>query len=392
MSQQEIQQPAKQIDQHNSAATNTQPDPILEHLPEAILVLNPAGNITRVLGSADALLGLSINQLKTHGLKLIDMPACSFTQLCERARSEKRAFILRDVSYTAAHLQSEAQIFDVHVKYLPLADEAGQNPHSNLNPNMRDDIAIVLFPRGGYAHKHVKPFTPQLVSLTQALAHEIRNPLASIKGAAQLASKALSEDKKHLSQIIEKEAGRIGSLLAQLEGMSLTPTSALESLNVHRIINRLITISKTWPHVPEIRCDYDPSLPRLMGDSDLILNILHNLLKNAVEAKADGLAHVTIRTRYRSGVYKQGSGRSVPLGIEVIVEDDGPGVSDALREHIFSPFVSQKEAGRGLGLALAALYMEHMGGEISLSSKPAQAGGASFTLSFVPSKLLSANT
>ncbi len=228
---------------------------------------------------------------------------------------------------------------------------------------------------------HVFPapeWTSVSASLAASLAHEIRNPLLSIKGAAQLLEQAVSEEDKSLAQLIITEATRIEKLIATMDPLTPNPSQISESLNIHEVTEYVrLAASSFAPHVT-IRTKYDPSLPNVRGVREALIQALMNMVKNAVEAVAEiPTPSITIATRYLSGERMQRPD-GAKLNIHVSVTDNGAGVAENVVPRLFTPFSSNKADGKGLGLAIVAKIVEEHGGLIAYDA-PAE-GGARFSV------------
>jgi two-component system, NtrC family, nitrogen regulation sensor histidine kinase GlnL len=201
------------------------------------------------------------------------------------------------------------------------------------------------------------------------LAHEIKNPLAGIKGAAQLLEPVLENNDRLLAKLICEETDRIRDLVDQMEVFSDERPLDRNPVNIHVVLDRVKSlISVGMPDAITIREDYDPSLPAVLGNQDQLIQIFLNLAKNAAEAiMATGVAgEITLTTAFRPGVKLavSGSTERVSLPFEVCVHDNGPGIPEDLRPHIFDAFVTTKPQGRGLGLALVAKIVRDHGGMV----------------------------
>ena len=204
-----------------------------------------------------------------------------------------------------------------------------------------------------------------LSAALRGLAHELRNPLAGLKGAAQLlARRATDAEARELTGLIEAEVERLAALLDRL--LSPAPPRPFEPLNIHAVLERVLRLAESdagWS-VRLIR-DYDPSLPELVGDADRLTQALWNLVRNALEA---GAATITLRTRAERGARIGDDLHALALRLEIA--DDGRGVPEELSERIFLPLVSGRAEGSGLGLALAQQVAREHRGSLAYRSRP----------------------
>jgi two-component system nitrogen regulation sensor histidine kinase GlnL len=201
------------------------------------------------------------------------------------------------------------------------------------------------------------------------LAHEIKNPLAAIRGAAQLIARTLAEKDRPLADLIGAEVARIASLVDRMQRIGSRTAEPNMPINLHGSVRRAIaTVRAAGLGELELIEQFDPSLPAVLGNEGALEQVIINLLSNARDACAgrEGAA-VTIRTRYVSGLMFNAirPGRSVRLPIELTVSDNGPGIPRDLRDHVFEPFVSGKKNGQGLGLALVHRLVRDMDGRVT---------------------------
>ena len=214
-----------------------------------------------------------------------------------------------------------------------------------------------------------------VAGMGRTLAHEIKNPLAGIRGAAQLLKLGASPADTPLAQVIVDEVDRIRRLVDQVEAFSDERVTEKRAVNIHRVLDRVRTlVASAFGGEVRFSDSYDPSLPQALGDEDQLVQIFLNVVKNASEAaleRGDGRGEVVIATGYRSGARvnagRQGW-RNAPL--EVRVQDNGPGVAPDLRHRLFDAFVTTKDRGMGLGLTLVAKLVHAHGGLIELESEP----------------------
>ncbi|MGA1209324.1 MAG: two-component system sensor histidine kinase NtrB, partial [Gemmobacter sp.] len=218
----------------------------------------------------------------------------------------------------------------------------------------------------------VKSAAKSAIGMAEMLAHEIKNPLAGITGAAQLLSMGLGAEDRELTDLIVAETRRIVKLLEQVEQFGNTRPPERRAINLHDVLDRARR-SALMGFAARMRIveEYDPSLPPAWADPDQLLQVFQNLIKNAAEASGPEGGTIRIRSFYELALRRRradGSGAAAPLNIEII--DDGPGIPPALGAAIFEPFVSGKPNGTGLGLALVSKIILDHDGWISLDSVP----------------------
>lgn len=209
------------------------------------------------------------------------------------------------------------------------------------------------------------------IGMAEMLAHEIKNPLAGITGAAQLLSMGLSGDDIELTDLIVAETRRITKLLEQVEQFGNLSPPQRKSINIHDILDRVQKSAAVGfgAHM-RMRESYDPSLPHTIADADQLTQVFLNLLKNASEASPHG-GNIQIRTFYEKSLHvkrQDGSSQAIPLQVEI--EDDGDGIAPEVARDLFDPFVSGRENGTGLGLALVSKIISEHDGMIAVSSVP----------------------
>lgn len=209
------------------------------------------------------------------------------------------------------------------------------------------------------------------IGMAEMLAHEIKNPLAGITGAAQLLSMGLTPEDQEMTDLIVVESRRIVKLLEQVEQFGNLQPPNLVTVNIHDVLDRARRSASVGvaAHMMFVE-DYDPSLPSTKADSDQLLQVLLNLIKNAAEVGGPG-GKITLHTFYDPSLRVSrldGTTAQLPLQIEII--DDGPGLPPGIANDIFEPFVSGRENGTGLGLALVSKLIGENGGWISVDSTP----------------------
>ena len=233
-------------------------------------------------------------------------------------------------------------------------------------------FVIVMLLERSMAHKIDRQLTSRgaarsVMGMAAMLAHEIKNPLAGIRGAAQLLEPALGAEDRSLARLICEETDRIRDLVDQMEVFSDERPLDKKPVNIHVVLERVkqLTIAGMAAGVT-VREDYDPSLPPVLGNRDQLVQVFLNLAKNAAEAIGQGgnAGEILLTTAFRPGIRLTvpGTSERITLPLEVCIHDTGPGVPEELQPNIFDPFVTTKPGGRGLGLALVAKIVRDHGG------------------------------
>jgi two-component system nitrogen regulation sensor histidine kinase GlnL len=214
-----------------------------------------------------------------------------------------------------------------------------------------------------------------VTGMAAILAHEVKNPLSGIRGAAQLLEASVEEDDRELAVLIRDEADRIRDLVDRMEIFSEKPI-VRTAVNIHRVLEHVRKLAQSGfaTHVRFTEA-YDPSLPSVWGNRDQLVQVLLNLIKNAAEAVTTpdiGHPEITLTTGFQHGVRVAvpGATKRIDLPLVVTVRDNGPGISEDIRPYLFDPFISTKPSGSGLGLALVAKIVADHGGLIEVETRP----------------------
>ena len=210
-------------------------------------------------------------------------------------------------------------------------------------------------------------------ALAAMLAHEVKNPLSGIRGAAQLLEQSVPESERELTTLICEETDRIVALVDRMEAFAEGRPIDRGPLNIHQVLNHVRRLSQNGfgKNVRFVE-SYDPSLPDVFGDRDQLIQVFLNLVKNACEVPGDGEREIELSTAFKHGLRLAVPGQQarVNLPLVVSVRDNGRGVPDELRSHLFDAFVTNKPTGTGLGLALVAKIINDHGGAIEYDSEP----------------------
>jgi two-component system, NtrC family, nitrogen regulation sensor histidine kinase GlnL len=324
----------------------------LASLPLAILLLAPGQTIASANPAAEQFFGQSLRRLV--GRPLRDTLRFAEQRLAERLGDSESPVSARQIDVTVLGMGTRR----LDITVAPVIDAPGWQMLTLHDSSASDAMG-----------EDVSGLDDALLRAPEVLAHEIKNPLAGIRGAAQLLGRKLGQGDRTLTKLIADEVDRIAKLIDQMQTLSRRTTAVLEPTNLHEAIRRAIAVlGAAGGAVARFEEEFDPSLPPVTGNGDALVQVLINLLANAREA-CEGVAkpRVIVRTRFASGLqlHTAASGAPVRLPIELRVSDNGPGVDPAMRDHIFDPFVTTKKTGQGLGLALVRKLVGEMNGRIS---------------------------
>ncbi|ALN73307.1 MULTISPECIES: nitrogen regulation protein NR(II) [unclassified Aureimonas] len=335
---------------------------ILNALPHPVFVLGPENEFASVNSDAEQFFSASAASLARKTLGHFIPHDSPIFGLIEQVRLHDSRISEYRVDVSSPRLGGE-RLVDVYVS--SLAEAPGH--------------VVVMVQLRSIADKMDRQLTHRsaartVTGLAAMLAHEIRNPLSGIKGAAQLLEASANDDDRVLTRLIQEESDRIVKLVDRMEVFSDQRPIERSAVNIHSVLEHVKTLAKSgFARGIRIQETYDPSLPPVFANRDQLIQVFLNLLKNASEALAgreDG--EIRLSTAFRPGVRLSvpGTKSRVTLPLEFIVEDNGVGVPQDIREHIFDPFVTTKPSGTGLGLALVAKIVGDHGGVIECESQP----------------------
>jgi two-component system nitrogen regulation sensor histidine kinase GlnL len=247
-----------------------------------------------------------------------------------------------------------------------------------LGPEVQDGSLLVCLRERAVAHRldqqlHQRESARAVAALAAMLAHEVKNPLSGIRGAAQLLEEDASEADRELARVIRDEVDRVAALITRMEAFGDLPPLSRTPINIHEVLDRVRTLASHGfaRHVRFVEA-YDPSLPPVLGGRDELIQLFLNLVKNAAEAAPERGGEITLGTAYAPGLMVEAldGSRHHPAPICVSVRDNGDGIPDAIRDNVFDPYVTSKASGSGLGLALVAKIISDHGGAIEFDSRP----------------------
>jgi two-component system nitrogen regulation sensor histidine kinase GlnL len=331
-------------------------------LPVPALLLNRDDTIAQSNPAAEAFLNLSTKALVGSSVwdkVMIDSP---LEAAYARASENRSSLFVNDVDVSSG----ERMPMQCNIQFAPLNEPDGKSGEQMLMIFEPREMAM----RMNTSAKSVRA-ARSAIGMAEMLAHEIKNPLAGITGAAQLLSMTLSNEDRELTDLIVEESRRVVKLLEQVEQFGNLQPPNRQPVNLHDVLDRARQSASVGfgAHMMFLE-DYDPSLPPTYADPDQLLQVLLNLLKNASQARSAG-GTITLHTFYEPSLRmqrKDGSAARLPLQIEII--DDGPGLPPDIAADVFEPFISGRENGTGLGLALVSKLIADVGGWISVDSVP----------------------
>ncbi len=336
---------------------------VLDALPHPILTIREDGVICKANAAAEIFFGTSLGPPRKQKLARLLPPDSSLLALIEQVRETGGAINEHRVDLGLPRLGLE-RLVDIFV--------------SPLTP-LSKTLVVMLRERAigeKLDRQHAQRGAARSVSaMASMLAHEIKNPLSGIRGAAQLLEAEVSDGDRALTRLICDETDRIVKLVDRMKPFSQGVPEEFDSVNIHFVMDHVKKVSQAGfaRHI-KIREIYDPSLPPVLGSRDQLIQVFLNLVKNAAEAigptRTDGEIelHTSFRPGYRLKI--NGSETPVSLPLEFIVRDNGPGIADHILPRLFDPFVTSKPTGTGLGLALIAKIVGDHGGIVECDSHP----------------------
>lgn len=345
------------------------PGPIVEHdlllaaLPHPILVITDDNRIVYGNTAAESFLSTSTTMLTRFKLDDLVAFGCPLLALVQQVREGGSTVNEYGVEMASPKFAAP-KLVDVYAG--PMSEGA--------------HLIVIMLQQRSMAQMIERQLTHRAAArsvsgMAAVLAHEIKNPLSGIKGAAQLLEQNLSDEDRVLSQLICSETERIRNLVNRMEVFGDERPLTKEPVNIHDVLNHVRRLGESgFARGVRIIEDYDPSLPPIPGNRDKLVQAFLNLLKNAAEAigdNEDGQGRIIMQTSFRPGVRLSvpGTDARISLPLMIQIEDNGSGVPDHMKPHLFDPFVTTKHNGTGLGLALVAKIIGDHGGIIECDSE-----------------------
>ena len=342
-------------------ATVPAPEALLAAVPHPVIAIAGGDRIVFANPPAEQFFEMSAAWLKRQPVSSLLPFGTPLLSLI--AQVEEHGVTVSEYGLELATPRLPARVVDAHVS--PVAEQPG--------------LVLVMLQERSIAQKMDRQLTHRqaargVSAMSAVLAHEIKNPLAGIRGAAQLLEQEANEQDRALTQLICTETDRIRKLVDRMEVFSDRRPIDAQPVNIHEVLDHVRSLARSsFARHVQFTENFDPSLPPVMGDKDRLIQVFLNIVKNAADA-LDGRndSEIHLQTAYRPGVHLAvgGARDRMALPLEITVRDNGGGVPPEIFPSMFEPFVTSKKKGTGLGLALVAKIIGDHGGTIECESEP----------------------
>jgi two-component system nitrogen regulation sensor histidine kinase GlnL len=327
---------------------------LANHLVTAVLILNKDLTVCYANPAAEALLIKSLSKLYGLSFELIFSNTTINKSRLGQLLTTGQEFTDSDIVIEF----NESHPFTAEIT--ASAVEFNREPHVLLEFKQIDQqkqISLEVFQQKQWISAR---------DLIKGLAHEIKNPLGGLRGAAQLLSKELNEDQQEYTEMIIEQADRLTNLVDRLLGPNQLPQ--IQSHNIHSVLEKVYqVISYSNEQKIKLKRDYDPSIPAIQCDQEKVQQAVLNIVNNAIQAI--GQEHnITLRTRIASN--KTINGKMIKLAVKISIIDDGPGIPAKIKDTLFYPMVSGRSNGTGLGLSIAQTLINQLNGKLYCHSRP----------------------
>ncbi|HEY4200263.1 MAG TPA: ATP-binding protein [Devosiaceae bacterium] len=333
----------------------------MQALPQPVIVCDETNTIVFVNYAAEAFFGASLSVLRRQRLNDLIAFGSPIINLVETVKQRRAPMTEYRVAVGSSRFGDE-RIVDVYAS--PISEVEGRVALLFQERTMADKIDRQLVSRGA---------ARSVTGLASMLAHEIKNPLSGIRGAAQLLEQSVAGDEVPLARLIREETDRIVTLIDRVQIFGDDRPMEREPINIHVVLDRVKLLARNGvARGISFSEEYDPSLPPVFGNRDQLIQIFLNLVKNASEAlERTPKPEIRFSTAFRPGIRiaVTGVAERISLPLEIVIEDNGPGVPGDILPFLFDPFVTTKTNGSGLGLALVAKIVGDHGGVIDAESR-----------------------
>jgi two-component system, NtrC family, nitrogen regulation sensor histidine kinase GlnL len=340
-----------------------QSDLLLAAIPHPIIVLGPTNHVVFANAAAESFLSTSAPVLKRGKLDEVIAFGCPLLALIDQVRATGATLNEYGIDIASPRF-SAPKLADVYAGPFP--------EHPGLIVLILQQRSMAQMIERQMTHRAA---ARSVSSMAAVLAHEIKNPLSGIRGAAQLLEQNLSDEDRVFSQMICTETDRITALVDRMEVFGDERPIAKTPINVHDVLDHVKRLGENgFGRGIRFVTDYDPSLPPVPGNRDKLIQALLNLVKNAAEAIGETTngGRIVLQTAFKPGVRMSVPGTSARISLPLLIqiEDNGPGIPDSLKLQMFDPFMTTKRTGSGLGLALVAKIIGDHGGIVECDSEP----------------------